>query len=255
MFRWVAVCLSLMTLTGCATMLTNYVAGNIKKTPVYDFFYIHPGAEVGDTALYIPNLEWMEGNGNRVTLIAKEDGLNVVALEPLNKDVFDYRQVFWVTDEGRVKKAELQHNGTVFPLRVESMNPENGYFRNVTFEKVATPQRFDYKGRVYNVEYIETRQMSHHSEGLFLGPMDADMTTIFFIDPSVPFGLVKTFISAKIKKGAGALDFVHVAVKAANPDVFSSHEVLNDLYSSSKATNSNLFMEFDYQPPSLQNAL
>lgn len=248
MFRWVVVCLSLMTLSGCMTMARNYVVGTMKETPMYEFFYIHPGAKVGDTALYTSKHEGMEGNGQRVTLIAKEGGLNLVALEPVNKEVFDYRQVLWVTDEGRVKKAELQYNGEVFPLRVEGVNRENGYFRNVTFEKVATPQKFEYKGRVYNVEYIETREMSFSSVSLVLGILDADMTTVFLIDPAVPFGLVKTFMSGEMEKGAGARDFIDVVVKAANPDIFSSYDVLNDLYSSSKAIQTDLLMEFDYQP-------
>ena len=249
MFRWIAVCMSLMTLTGCMTMARNYVVGKMKEAPMYEFFYIHPGANVGDTALQIPQGEMWEGNGTRVTLIAKEDGLNLVSLEPLNKDIFDYRHVLWVTDEGQVKKAELQYNGEIFPLRVEGVNPENGHFRNVIFEKVAIPQRFESKGRVYNVEYIQTQQISYHSDGVFMGAMDADMTIIIFIDPSVPFGLVKSFMSGKTKKGAGAFDFIGVAMKAANPDVFSSREVLNELYSSSKSTEVEWMMEFTYEPP------
>lgn len=248
MFRWFVVCLSFMTLSGCMTMARNYVVGTLKETPMYEFFYIHPGAEVGDTALYTSKHEGMEGNGQRVTLIAKEDGLNLVALEPVNKEVFDYRQVLWVTDEGQVKKAELQYNGEVFPLRVEGVSRENGYFRDVTFEKVATPQKFEYKGRVYNVEYIETRVMSYGSQNALMGCLSADMTTIFLIDPSVPFGLVKTFMSGEVEKGAGARDFIDVIVKAANPDIFSHYDVLNELYSSSKATQTDLLMEFDYQP-------
>ena len=185
-------------------------------------------------SIFIPGLrsgtrpcKGMEGNGQRVTLIAKGDGLNLVALEPVNKEVFDYRQVLWVTDEGRVKKAEFQYNGEVFPLRVEGVNRENGYFRNVTFEKVATPQKFEYKGRVYNVEYIETRVMNYSSLNAFIGYLAADMTTIFLIDPSVPIGLVKTFMSGQVEKGPGARDFIDVLVKAANPDIFSHYDVLN----------------------------
>jgi len=51
-----------------------------------------------------------------------------------------------------------------------------------------------------------------------------------------------------MEKGAGARDFIDVLVKAANPDIFSSYDVLNDLYSSSKAIQTDLLMEFDYQP-------
>ena len=248
MVRWFTVCLSLMTLTGCMTMARNYVIGTLKEAPIYECLYIHPGAKVGDTALYTSQDEMMKGNGSSVTLIAKEGGLNLVALEPQNKEMLDYRQVLWVTDEGKVKKAELQYNGEIFPLRVEGVNRESGFYRVVTFEKVATPQRFESNGRTYNVEYIETRQISYHSEDLFQGAIDADVTSIFFIDPSVPFGIVKTLMSGKTKKGTGVIDFLGVAVKAASPDIFSSSEVLNDLYSSSKSSDVNWMMEFNYEP-------
>jgi hypothetical protein len=47
MVRWFAVCLSLMTLAGCMTLARNYVVGSIKESPIYEFFYIHPGPRSG----------------------------------------------------------------------------------------------------------------------------------------------------------------------------------------------------------------
>jgi len=246
MVRMTLALIFLIPLTGCMSMARSYVMSTLKKAPVYEHFYIHPGAEVGDTALYTSENKQTEGHGQRVRLIAKENGLNVVSIGPSNTDLLDFKHLLWVTDEGNVVKAQLVSGDDVFPIRVEGADPERGYFRKVTFEGVAVPQRVEIRGRVYEVSYIETRQVMHNHEDLFIGTVSSDMTHVAFYDPTVPFGKVKTVVAGKTKKGAGAFDFIDVAIKAGNPDLFSSKEVLNDMLSTSKADDLVWKMEFNY---------
>ncbi|SCY37820.1 hypothetical protein [Desulfoluna spongiiphila] len=239
---------SLVSLTGCMPLLQGYVVSNMKEEPVCERFYIHPEPKVGDTAFYTSDNEHMKGNGSRVTLISREEGVNMVALEPENRKMLNFRKLYWVTDDGIVIKAQLEYKGEITPLKVEGENPETGYFRRLTFERCAVPQRFEAKGRSYTVKYIQTQQMVHHSGDPFFGTVDADMTQVNMYDPDVPFGLVKTVLSGKTKAGAGAFDFIGAAIKATQPDIFSSREVLNDLYTSSKSSEHAFIMDFNYTP-------
>ncbi|VFQ46793.1 hypothetical protein [Desulfoluna butyratoxydans] len=238
----------LIPLTGCMSLLQGYVVSSMKKEPVCERFYIHPDPKVGDTAFYTSDNENMTGNGSRVTLVSREDRVNLVSIEPENRKMLDFRKLYWVTDNGRVLRAQLEYKGEITPLKVEGENPESGYFRRVAFERCAVPQHFDIKGRSYNVVYIQTQQMVHHSGDPFFGTVDADMTQVNFYDPDVPFGLVKTVLSGKTKAGAGAFDFIGAALKATQPDVFSTREVLNDIYASSKSSEHSFIMDFNYTP-------
>ena len=252
MLRFVLLCLTVLSLTattGCMSLLQSYVVSSLKKEPVYEQFYMHPNPKVGDTAFYTSDNENMRGNGSRVTLVSREGGLNQLELEPENREMLDFKRVYWVTDEGRVVKAQLEYKGEITPLPVVGEDPENGYFRNVAYERCAVPQRFEIEGRVYTVVYIQTQQMVHHAGDPFFGTIDADMTQVNLYDPGVPFGLVKTVLSGKTKSGAGAFDFIRAALKATQPDLFSSREVLQEIYTASKSSDLAFVMNFNYTPP------
>lgn len=244
-------CLALLFFSGCTAMIQGYAKGyvisSMQKEPIYENFYIHPNAKVGDKARHASEDPNMKGNSHLYSIVDWSDNLFEVVIEPENKSTLPYQQHLWVSRDGKVKKAELWYNGDRFPLRVEGVT-KNGHFRSVKRETLATPQTLEINGRTCRVEYIETREISYHNADVLAGSYEADTNVIYFIDPGVPFGLVKTLMTGKVSQHPDAAKFLEFLLKAANPDIYSKQNVLSDLYALTKTEKINWNLEFSYQP-------
>lgn len=247
MIRWMAMSMVLVWLTGCAVISRPIVYRSIKKEPVIDYFYLAPGVRVGDRARYIGDHPSMKDSVQVARIASLTDGVYEVVLEPERRDVLDFEKHLFVTDEGRVIRAHVIIAGEQTPLAVVSPS-ETGYFRSKKLEKLAVPQTLTLNGHNYSMEYILTYEIFLESFGFLGGGHRADVTIVHMIDPSVPMGLVKTLMIMDTTVTPGAEAFLGVILKAANPDVFSSHEVLSDLFSATRKERQSWRLVFTYQP-------
>lgn len=247
MVRWMAGCLIVIWLTGCAVMVRPMVYKSIKKEPVPDYFYLPPDAKPGDRARYVSDHPSMKDSVSVARIESFSDGLFDVVVEPESRKILDFEKHLFVTAEGNVMRAHVIIGGEKTPLAVTPIS-ENGYYRSRKIETLAKPQHLTLNGHDYSIEKIITYEIFLTWNDFLTGSVKADMTVVYMIDPSVPMGLVKTLMlgDSRVDKGADA--FLSVILKAANPDVFSSHEVLSELFSATREERKSWRMVFTYKP-------
>lgn len=247
MIRWVAGAMMVVWLTGCAVITRPIAYRSIKHEPVIDYFYLPPGARVGDRARYVGDHPSMKDSVQVARIAGLTDGVFEVVLEPESRDVLDFEKHLFVTGEGRVLRAHVVIEGEQTELAVVSPS-ETGYFRSKKIEKLAVPQALTLDGRTYSVQSILTYEIFLESSEFFGGGHRADTTIVHMIDPSIPMGLVKTLMIMDATITPGAEAFLGVILKAANPDVFSSREVLSDLFAATRTARETWRLVFTYHP-------
>jgi|GEM_PF-1428976 len=218
-------------LSGCMSYIRDITIQTIVDDPVYERFYIHDNPKVGDKAIYTSDHRDLEGMGYTVTLKQIIDGLNVVSIEPRNKTFAVWEQLYWVTNDGWVKKAELHAYDKVYPLTIKSAGSPT--IPSATFEQLATPQKLTINNKTYTVKYVQTREAMRNIESdplMVMGAMRSDIVFVEFFDPSVPFGIVKTMMSGSSQMDANMLDYIQVLKKATSPQVFAKDDMLEKLY-------------------------
>lgn len=245
--RCIAAVLILTWLTGCAVLMRPMAYRSIRNEPVIDYFYLPQNARVGDSARYAGDHPAMKDSIQVARIAGKEDGVFEVVLEPERRHVLDFEKHLFVTDTGRVLKAHTVIEGTVTPLSVVSPS-EAGYFRSLTIETPAVPQKLHLDGRDYSVEKILTYEIFLESWDFLGGGHRADVTVVHLIDPAIPMGLVKTFMVMDTTITPGAASFLGTLLKAANPDVFSTQDILSDLFSATRTDRQSWRLVFTYQP-------
>lgn len=246
--HWIAAAALISLLTGCSAITRPMVYRSIKKEPVIDSFYLHPGAKKGDKARYASDHKSMTDTIQVARIADIRDGLFEVVLEPESKATLNFEKHLFVTPQGKVQRAYALIDGERFPLAVVAPSP-TGYFRSKKLEKLAMPQDLTLAGRSYVIESVLTYEIFLDTTVMAGDNLKADITIVHLIDPRIPFGIVKTMMVMDTRYTPGAEKFLGVILKAANPDVFSSREVLSDLFTATRTEREQWRLVFTYLPP------
>jgi hypothetical protein len=247
MIRCIACFLILAWLTGCAVIARPIAYRSIRNEPMIDYFYLPPNAAVGDRARYQGDHPAMKHSIQVARIAGKTDGLYDVVLEPEDRSVLDFEKHLFVTETGRVVRAHVIIDGEITPLSVVAPS-ETGYFRSMTVETLPIPQALTFNGLDFSVETILTYEIFLELSDFFGGGQRADVTIVHLIDPSVPMGLVKTLMVMDSTITPGAEAFLRVILKAANPEVFSSQDILRDLFYATRTERQSWRMVFTFLP-------
>lgn len=222
--KYIFVFVAVGFLAGCMGMskylVKDDIVQGITQEPVYERFYIHKNAKVGDKAVLVPEQSEMRLYKSVMTLIKKEGDLNVISSLVENNNTLDMEHFFWVTDDGWVKKAKVRIMGEMYPLKVAGVADakEGSYIKSAEFKKLVTPQKLNVHGTTYTIRYMLTKHTvsDTKSQSMFMGDMKSEVVTITLIDPSVPFGSVKIMMSGNYSANQSAIDgFVMGLTKAA----------------------------------------
>ena len=199
-------------LQGCSA----HVVSMMKKEPVYENFYLHENAKVGDTAVYYSPDQARYRYEYKIAG-KKGDTFDITFrwIEGFGADIIQH---FYVTSSGNVKRATIQQgeNGEVFEKPIEGVNPK-GFYSEYKLTKFATPQKLKIDNQTFNIQYARVYKINV--------PAGVDFIVVDLIDPSVPFGVVKSAQDVSVEKGM--LSYSEFIVKAALPGVFSTSQALS----------------------------
>ena len=212
----ISVSLSLMWLQGCSTM------NMMTREPVFERFYLHDGIKVGDTAVYYsPDQQRYR---YQFKVVDRQGNVFEVVWRWIDGSL-SVEKHFFVSADGRVQRAYIIETGSGerHPLRIEGVKPD-GFYHEYSLQKFATPQDVIVDGKTYTVEYGRVYKIRATATGI-MG--NVEVVTVDLIDPSVPFGVVKSAQDISVEKSI--VDYASVVIKAALPDIYSKRDVLNEL--------------------------